>query len=78
MNLQAVEDWVKKRPLEEGDTCIILVASNEKFGAKVEGTVADIADVLLQAGRKNPDLGLAFCIAASKLIAKLLAKGGEE
>lgn len=74
MNEQAFNDWINTLPLEEGDSCIIIVASNEKFGFKVEGRVVDIAAMLLEMGGKTPDFGVALSVAASKLV----AKGGAE
>lgn len=74
MNVQAVKDWLKTLPKEEGDNYVLLIASDKDFAFKVDATVGDIAGMLLRMAIKNPDFRSAVVIAA----ARMCEEGGEE
>lgn len=77
MNVQAVKDWMKAIPKEEGDSFIFLLASGEDFACKVDGDFGVVVAMLLTMGNRNPDFAGAVILAAAKL-AVYTAEGGAE
>lgn len=74
MNVQAVKDWLKTLPKEEGDNCVLLIASGKDYAFKVDGTVGDIAGMLLRMAIKNLD----FCFVVVLAAARMCEEGGAE